>query len=385
LKILFSKPLKSDLIVIDETNYEYLKEVLPSGYSITVLRKVPGEYFINWIIFKLFFRFLLKQILKPNKYNYSFSRVINNVYYKSLILSQEPKAVLTIIDNHPIFNYLSKTIKSIPFIAIQNGLRHSSEESLNTFHVQHYFSFGQNEKKYFAKNNMEVKNYYPSGSLLNSIFSNKSINAEDEKFDILIISCWRGNIGYGKDVKDSMNSMKIFDNLMSKYISKKNLKVAVLLRNEREGQHWYMPEIGMTEKQYFNKIYPKNVKIVETDFKKRNVYDLINKSDLIISSFGTTTLLEAYGTGKKILYTIFCDDEIYHEIFDPSILCINPEANYFDNKLDEIISIDKDKYHRNHKKNMEFYMNQPKPDTMSYIKNQINKIISSENTFNKKK
>ena len=270
---------------------DYLKRLLP-GYSITVLKKVPGEYFINWKIFKLFFRFFIKKILKPNKDNYSFSRSINNIYYKSLILSQEPKGVITIIDNHPIFNYLSKTIKSIPFIAIQNGLRLSYEESLNTFHVQHYFSFGQNEKKYFAKNNMEVINYYPSGSLINSIFSTKNKNIEDEKFNILIVSCWRGNIGYGKDVKDSMNSMKIFDNLMSKYISKRNLKVAVILRNQRGGEHWYMPEIGMTEEQYFNKIYPKKVKIVETDFKKRNIYDLINKSDLIISSFGTTTLLE---------------------------------------------------------------------------------------------
>ena len=46
---------------------------------------------------------------------------------------------------------LSKTIKSIPFIAIQNGLRHPFEGSSNTYHVQHFFSFGQNEKKYFPK------------------------------------------------------------------------------------------------------------------------------------------------------------------------------------------------------------------------------------------
>lgn len=379
-KILFGKPLKSDLIVVDETNLDYLKRLLP-GYSITVLKKVPGEYFINWKIFKLFFRFFIKKILKPNKDNYSFSRSINNIYYKSLILSQEPKGVITIIDNHPIFNYLSKTIKSIPFIAIQNGLRHPFEGISGTFHVQHYFSFGENEKKYFPKLNMEVENYYPAGSFINSIFSIK--NTENEKFDILIVSCWRGNIGYGKDVKDSMNSMKIFDDLMSKYISTRNLKAAVILRNEREGQHSYMPEIGMTEEQYFNKIYPKNVKIVETDFKKRNIYDLIKKSDLIISSFGTTTLLEAYGTGKKILYAIFCEDKKYYEIFDPSILCVNPESKYFDNKLDEIISIDKGEYHREHKKNMRFYMNQPKPNTMNYIKSKINEIISSENTFDK--
>ena len=370
MKILSSKPLKSDILVFDEINYEYLKKVLPSGYSITIIKQRPEEIFISREILKglvhIFIkRFSIKEGIKKS---------LKRSYYESLILSFEPKAVVTIIDNNQMFNYLSKTIKSIPFIAIQNGLRHPFEGSSGTFHVQHYFSFGENEKKYFPKQNMEVENYYPAGSFINSIFSIK--NTEDEKFDILIVSCWRGNIGYGKDVKDSMNSMKIFDDLMSKYISKRNLKVAVILRNEREGEHWYIPEIKMNEEQYFKNIYPKNIEIIDVDFKKKNIYDLINKSDLIISSFGTTTLLEAYGIGKKILYTIFCDDEIYHEIFDPSIKCINPESKYFDNKLDEIISIDKDQYHREHKKNMEFYMNQPKPDTLKYIKSKINEIIS---------
>ena len=379
MNFFLNNSLKSDILVFDEMNYEYLKKVLPSGYSITIIKQRPQEFFISREILKglvhIFVkRFSIKRGIKKS---------LKQSYYESLILSFEPKAVVTIIDNNQTFNYLSKTIKSVPFIAIQNGLRHPFEGSSGTFHVQHYFSFGENEKKYLPKQNMKVENYYPAGSLINSIFSTK--NTEDEKFDILIVSCWRGNIGFGDDVKDSMRSMKIADNLISKYLLKRNLQSAVILRTERGGPDWYMPEIGMTEEEYFNKIYPKNVKIVETDFKKRNVYDLINKSDLIISSFGTTTLLEAYGTGKKILYAIFCEDKKYYEIFDSSILCINPEANYFDNKLDEIISIDKDKYHRDHKKNMEFYMNQPKPDTMSYIKNQINKIISSENTFDKKK
>ena len=370
MKILSSKPLKSDILVFDEINYEYLKKVLPSGYSITIIKQRPQEFFISREILKGLVHIFIKRFSIKE----GIIKSLKRSYYESLILSFEPKAVVTIIDNNQIFNYLSKTIKSIPFIAIQNGLRHPFEESSGTFHVQHYFSFGENEKKYFPKQNMEVENYYPAGSFINSIFSIK--NTEDEKFDILIVSCWRGNIGYGKDVKDSMNSMKIFDDLMSKYISKRNLKVAVILRNEREGEHWYIPEIKMNEEQYFKNIYPKNIEIIDVDFKKKNIYDLINKSDLIISSFGTTTLLEAYGIGKKILYTIFCDDEIYHEIFDPSIKCINPESKYFDNKLDEIISIDKDQYHREHKKNMEFYMNQPKPDTLKYIKSKINEIIS---------
>jgi surface carbohydrate biosynthesis protein len=316
---------------------------------------------------------------KKSQKKINIKKRLKQSYYKSLILSLKPKAVITLIDNNQIFNYLSKTIKSIPFIAIQNGLRHPFEESDNTFHIQHYFSFGKNEKKYFSKFNMEVENYYPSGSLLSSIFSKKNIENENDKFDILIVSCWRGNIGYGKDVQDSMESMRIVDNLLSKYLAKKKLKAAIILRSERDGEHWYMPEIGLTEEQYFKSIYTKNVKIIDADFKNYNIYKLIVNSNLLVSSFGTTTLLEGYGIGKKILYTIFYGDKIYHEIFDESILCLNPDQGYFENKLDEIISTDKEKYIKEHKKNMRFYMNQPKPDTLNFIKNKINEIISNQN------
>ena len=173
----------------------------------------------------------------------------------------------------------------------------------------------------------------------------------------------------------SMKSMKIADKLISKYLSKTNLKAAIILRSERNGEHWYIPEIRLNEEEYFKSIYSKNVNIIDVDFKKRNIYELINKSELIISGFGTTALLEAYGAGKKILYTIFCDDNKYHEIFDSSILCTNPEWKYFENKLDKIISIDNNNYFRDHKKNMNFYMSQPKKGTLKYIKDKLNDII----------
>lgn len=371
MKVFFRNPLKSDILVFDETNYDYLKKVLPSEYSVTIVKQTPQEFFISRKIFKklifiLFKRFAMQMGIKKS---------LKQSYYEALILSLKPKAVVTIIDNNQIFNYLSKTIKSIPFIAIQNGLRHPFEGSANSFHVQHYFSFGQNEKKYFSNYNMEVENYYPSGSLIGSIFSKKITRNKEKEFDVLIVSCWRGNIGYKKDVQDSMKSMKIADNLMAKYLSNRNLKVAIILRSERDGDHWHMSEIGLNEEEYFKSIYKKDVKIIDVDFKKRNIYELINKSDLIISAFGTTALLEAYGVGKKILYTIFSDDNRYHEIFDSSILCLNPEWKYFKKSLDEIISIDNKKYFSEHNKNMSFYMNQPMPNTLVYINSKIKEII----------
>ena len=372
MKILFKNPVKSDILVFDENNYKYLKEVLPSWCSITIIKQRPQEFFISKKIIKqlanIFFKkFSLKGGIKKN---------LKGSYYEALILSLQPRAVVTLIDNNQTFNYLSKTIKSIPFIAIQNGLRHSFEGNAYNYHVQHFFSFGQNEKKHFPKYNMEVVNYYPAGSLISSIFSKDNIENIDEKFDILIVSCWRGNIGYGKDVQDSMNSMKIANNLMSKYLSKRDLKAAIVLRSERDGEHWYMPEIGMNEEEYFKKQYPQKVEIIDFDSKSNNIYKLIKTSSLLISAFGTTVLLEGYGNEKKILYTIFCDDEIYHEMFDNSILLLNPEWKDFESKLDEIIAIDEKKYIKHHKKNMGYYMNKPKPNTVGFIKKKIDEIIS---------
>ena len=63
---------------------------------------------------------------------------------------------------------------------------------------------------------------------------------------------------------------------------------------------------------------------------------------------------------KNFIYN-FCDDNKYHEIFDSSILCTNPEWKYF-NKLDKIISIIIIII-LGTIKNMNFYMSQPKKGT----------------------
>ena len=90
-----------------------------------------------WIFLK---RFSIKNDFKK--------RLIES-YYEALILTLNPKAVVTIIDNNKIFNYLSKKIKSISFIAIQNGLRYGFEGSANSFHVQHYFHLDIMKKNIF--------------------------------------------------------------------------------------------------------------------------------------------------------------------------------------------------------------------------------------------
>ena len=71
MKILFKNPVKSDILVFDENNYEYLKEVIPSWCSITIIKQRPQEFFISKKIIKqlanIFFkRFSFKGGIKKN-------------------------------------------------------------------------------------------------------------------------------------------------------------------------------------------------------------------------------------------------------------------------------------------------------------------------------
>ena len=375
----FISPLKKNIIIFDEVQIELLKKIIKTKYSSIVIKRRPPEYYISFNLIKKFILFLS---------DFSFHEVFNSsegivkgffaelrfIYYKSLVELINPLAVITFIDNNFIFNQLSRRTNKIPFIAIQNGLRLSHENAIN-YHVQHLFSLGHNETKYFKKIGYEVENFYPCGSLIGSKFLKKSDDFK-KKYDVLVVSSWRGNIGYPIDQVDTMNSMNVLDTLISKYIKSNNIKVAVALRNERDGDNWFVPEIGKNEEEYFKEIYGNNVDLIDVDFKSRNIYGLINKSTLIISGFSTTVLLEAYGFQKKIMYYNFTKKDIYHSIFDSSIVSTNSDYFSFSKELDELLKVSQTQYIKNHMSNMKYYMSFPKDmEHKDYVLNKIDEII----------
>tara|TARA_Y100000768_G_scaffold351279_1_gene302074 strand:+ start:6989 stop:8179 length:1191 start_codon:yes stop_codon:yes gene_type:complete len=378
-RISFSTPKFSDIVFFDNVNISELKNIIESNYTFTIIKRRPPHYYISFLIIKSFMLSLkhidLSQIINnPRGILIGFLSQLRFIYYRSLIVLLNPKAVITFIDNNLIFNQLSKELNFIPFIAIQNGLRLPHENASN-YHVQHLFSFGFNEKEYFSKIGYQVENFHPSGSIQASSFLRRNISS-NLKYDILIVSSWRGNIGYPIDQVDTMNSMRVMDNLFFKYLNQKKLKVAVILRNERNGPHWYVPELNLNEEQYYKEIYGDKVIIIDVDFKSRNIYDLINKSKLIVSGFSTTVLLEAYGAKKKIMYYNFTDKDIYHSIFNDLIVSKKSDYNSFSKQLDELIEISQNDYIKIHSSNMKHYMSFPKNyDIEASVSTKIKKII----------
>ena len=381
-RLKFSIPKHSDFIIFDEVHSQYLLKIINKRHSVYIIKQRPPDYFINFSLIGIFLTSLTKLSLvkiynHPRGILVGVHSEVRLIYYRSLILLIQPKAVVTFIDNNIIFNELSQSLKTISFIGIQNGLRLVHEKARN-YHVQHLFSFGNNESTYFKNIGYEVEKFYPCGSFIASEHLRNKEEPLSNKYDILIVSCWRGNIGYPIDQVDSMNSMREMDTLMLNYIKKNNLRAAIALRNERDGEHWFVPEVGKNEEEYFYELYGNSVDLIDVDFKSRNIYSLINKSSLIVSGFSTSVLLEAYGYQKKIMYYNFTDKNSYFSIFDDSIVSSNSNFESFSKELDELIQIKQSDYVDQHSFNMKHYMSFPKDyNVTKFIYEKIEEIIQN--------
>ena len=300
------------------------------------------------------------------------------IYILSVIKIVNPKVIITLIDNHPVFHWLCEHYDSAELMAIQNGTRTKGqlESNKSTYTLQHYFCFGNYEKDLFYEFGYKVKNYYPIGSLLSGYYINSKMLVQNLIYDICVISAWRGNIGNTDDVKDSMEAMEIFDEMLSRYIQETNIKVSIIMRSEPESNDRNIPIYG-NEKEYFQNIYPDSVNLIDPDFHNRNIYSEMLKGDLIIS-MGSTATREAFGLGKKILYCDFTKSDLYNHYHE---MILYKDRNYesFKKKLDELLEISIDDYKNNTRKYASYLMNNDinSPPHLK-IRDKINHYLSTD-------
>jgi len=294
----------------------------------------------------------------------------------------KPKGVITGIDNSERFAWLSDTCNEIPFFAIQNGFRLSFDALPHApYSTQHLFCFGEREVRNFPKLGYKVNNFHPVGSLMASRHCQSITLDESLEYDLLIVSCWRGNIEFRQDVQDSMKSMELMDRAIFEYLRTRNLKAAVISRAERDTFDWVMPEMGCSEEEYYKSIYGDSVKFIDSNFAKRNVYTEMLKSRVILAAFPTTCLFEAFGWGKKVLYANFCEKEKYFSDVSEEIL-FNYTGNnqeHFFSVLDDLMSFDNNVYIKKYQHLMRDYMNFPSNSTTTnVIKEKIKEITGTD-------
>ena len=382
IKIVFSSLPKVDIVIYDEVNSNFIEKIIGERYSIKIFKVRPIVLYFSFKIFTVFFKLFYKLDIKfivRNKRGMliGFLLEIRRLYVLACLISMKPKAIVSLIDNSEDYHWLSKNCKSFPFIAIQNGsrLKYALIEHTD-FYLQHYFCFGTHEKKLFSQIGIKVENYYPVGSLVASLAFKPKEYLFSKCYDILVISCWRGNIGFSKEVRETMKSMHIMDELLSKYLHEKNLKAAIILRSEEEKEHWYMPDVGMTELEYYKGLYPEDVEIIKNQLDERNIYPLLQQSNLLISCL-SSALIEGFGIGKKALFCNFTGTDEYHLDFDPAIVTTDSSYENFSKQLDALLDMAQQDYNYEYRKLQQYYMHFPeRKTTHELIADTIDDIIT---------
>ena len=382
-RVIFGDPKPVDILIFDEVNSQYVRQAINKKHSIGIFHVRPEDIFIGPRVFLHFLGLLpgmyFKELKSSNRgWLIGLFRQLKLIYFMACFITIRPKAIVTLIDNSGDFHWCSKNYRRFPFIAIQNGCRLSFDSSgVDGFYLQHYFCFGEHESNLFQNIRYEVENFYPVGSVTASLH----ITETDKilpKYDILVVSTWRGNIGFTQDVIDTMRSMRIMDELLAKYLRERNYKAAIITRAAKNGGHWFISEIGVDEGSYFKSIYGNYAEIIETDFTERNIYPLMQQSSFIISCL-SSALLEGFGLGKKVLYCNFTGTGIYHADFDNAIVTTDSNYEAFSQKLDLIINMPQQQYDSQYKTLEQYYMSYPKDkQTYQTIANKIEDIIEKQ-------
>ena len=385
-RVHFSKPGSADIVIFDETNSNQVKLVIPESLTVSIFKMRPMEFYITPRILFSFIRnlkyFTFRNGVASNRgWLYKIFWQLLCIYIKADLISRNPKAIITSIDNSGNFGWLSENYHLAPCVAIQNGFRLTYDSnSQSKYYCQHLFCFGEREVNDFPKLGYKVDHFHPVGSLNLSLNFDSQLCDIKPIYDLLVVSCWRGNIGYAKDVEDSMKAMRLMDETLAQYLQNRDLKTAVIMRSERDSDQWVMPEIGMSEEDYYKSIYGDLIEIIDVNFIERNVYPVMQSAEVIVAGFSTTCLIEAYAMGKKVLYMNFCGNNKYHRDFKSEIVFQGNENNYqlFETRLDELQMTSNKDYLREHKDIMNYYINTSAPGaTRDAIESKASDIIAS--------
>ena len=363
-KVYCTLPKPVDFVIIDRANSSRSRSILPAGSSIAIIDVRPVHWNIHpRVLLKTFICVSQIKLRLSRQYSPSFVKgilkQIECAHIKAILTLIKPKAVVTGIDNSEKWSWLSDNCSDMPFFAIQNGFRLSYDSNSNlAYSSQHYFCFGERERIDLPKIGYRINNFYPVGSLLASRHFKKIATDEILHYDILIVSCWRGRIGFRKDVRESMKSMELMDKALFKYLKNRDLKVAVILRSERQSDDWVMPDIGCSEEDYFKSIYGGTIKLIDNNVSERNVYSEMLKAKVLLASFPTTCLFEAFGWGKKVLYANFCRNKTYFSDVSDKILFNSSDKNdkVFYDMLDKLLTTETEDYIAKHQELMNYYM-----------------------------
>jgi len=340
-----------DAVILYSNDADLLKKWIlnPIGIQSIFIRD-PLELILNFHVLFYFVKNL--KIV----FGSSMVRRARFVYEKSLIELLDPKIVITFKDNSPFISEVSKIDQNRPYFAIQNGTRfdYNVEDIPKTVFKEinnktlYYLTWGKYTEGIFTKHSDYKCHFLPVGSFRHSISPNYPTSLAElkgKKFDICMVSTVNAlrnydlvRVLYDNVLDDEWNKTNsIIAGYLKRYIKEKNKSLIIALRGHGDFEINIYKSIFDKEDNVFIMPRGKVTPNIPFDF---NTYDVINKSDLIVS-FASSCTVEATGVGKKILQVDYSLNKQYFINYTNGIWQLSDNLyKAFSERLDQIIDLD---------------------------------------------
>jgi len=351
----FKNPKLHNLLVYDDESIKDLNDTILKDYKYFVLQTRVSNINKIYVTTEIFWK-----IIKYLKDNYKFI----DAYFLALIEIINPKVVLTFIYNDfKFFKFAKLKYKKskMHFVAIQNGSTYQIKENVyfykkkqlninmnKKWFIPHFFCHGKYDVRLYKKYNLQIKNFYPVGSLrLSRALKKINLNIKSLKrktYDICLLS------DYGAP-RIKINNIKVNDayviyngflklvKFSIKFAIENKCKLIFLLKGKTGEIEWYKKNLKKIEFNYL-------MKNSSHKKEKKNItsYQILLKSNLAISTM-TTMLRENLSINNKILSCNFTQNKIYDFPIN-GISTINKICNYryFEKRANLLLKMPRKKY-----------------------------------------
>lgn len=362
-KLKFFSPKKVDVVIFDDIGSDLIKQCLPKCNFSTLKTRVE-RIDLLFLSLRVFFWAIIY-----------FRGNLLTSYLISIIKIQNPKIVVTYIDNSLKFSEVAlkfkKIKKNIKFIAIQNGARYEILENNYLFkkkivnknqnkkyYLPIFLSFGNYEKKLYKKLNIKINKNIPVGRpiLENYINFKKKNNVYIKKKKQICLLSDHG----AWDPRIQLNDVNLERNFVMltkfclKFSKKYNYKILICqkrIKQKKVKLKSYHETDFYKEEKAFKKYLDKKSflkykkYLFKRNKKKYQSYLLMDQSEVVISTM-STMLRENLVLKNKILAANLTGQKIYN--FPIKKLISFNSSNYlkFEKKLLSILKISKLTYHK---------------------------------------
>ena len=286
IQIRFVWPKPTQVLIYGELGEIFLRNVVPSSYSIEVL---PIREGLPVTIRLSFFRQCLINYVRRKL-------SLRQAYFSALIDEFKPRAIITFIDNNTVLGRYAELRSDVLVIAIQNAFR---SEATIAKQVALYYSLGDVTKEIFLETNSSFQRIESVGSMLLGLYLAENVFGRDD-YDIVFVSSYRES--WKNDRYESSRALldahqTVFSHLL-RYAKAHRNKLVVLSKGKvaKEGEHY------AEEKEFYHQLAKgAEFTIVSTVKDTFKSYRTALNANLVIA-IDSTLAYEVLSVGRKTIF-----------------------------------------------------------------------------------